>query len=242
MAQRVALVTGGAKRVGRAIATRLAEAGFDLAVTYFHSGDQAAELVHELTAQGREVAAIPADLEDPIEAAEVIWRLFSRQFERLDVLVHNASVYVPDDPAEVDLKTTRRLFSVHVEAPLLLTRRFAPMLRDNRGHIVTMLDILAQRPWPHYQSYCASKAALWNLTLSWARELAPEVTVNGIAPGVVEWPEDFSPEQREAYLRRVPLGRAGAPADAANLVHYLVTEGAYLTGQVIRLDGGRSIT
>jgi len=101
---------------------------------------------------------------------------------------------------------------------------------------------MVQRPVPAYMAYGATKAGLWNLTLSLARELAPEVTVNGIAPGVVEWPQDTPPDQRERYLKRVPLQRSGTPRDVANAVAFLCQSGSYLTGQVIRLDGGRSIT
>ena len=116
------------------------------------------------------------------------------------------------------------------------------MHRASRGHVVNMIDLLVERPWPEYLAYCASKAALASLTLGLARELAPEVTVNGISPGVVEWPKDMPEFEKEKYLKRVPLGRAGAGEDVANLVHFLCTEGSYITGQIIRLDGGRSIT
>jgi pteridine reductase len=105
-----------------------------------------------------------------------------------------------------------------------------------------MVDLLAERPWPAYLPYCASKAALWNLTLGLARTLAPDVTVNGIAPGVVEWPDDYPASEQEKYLKRVPLARAGTPEDVAATVRFLVTGGSYVTGQIIRLDGGRSIT
>src|SRR6185436_12055153 len=111
-------------------------------------------------------------------------------------------------------------------------KKFAPMLRKSRGHVVNMIDLLAERPWPEFVAYCASKAALSNLTLSLARELAPEVNVNGIAPGVVEWPDDFPAEQKAKYLKRVPLGRPGTPQDVANLVHFLCTGGSYITGQI----------
>jgi pteridine reductase len=105
-----------------------------------------------------------------------------------------------------------------------------------------MLDLLAERPWPKFMAYCASKAALWNLTLSLAKELSPEVTVNGIAPGVVQWPADYPAAEREKYLRRVPLGRAGTPEDVAAAVVFLCSQASYVTGQVLRLDGGRSLT
>ena len=128
------------------------------------------------------------------------------------------------------------------ESPLLLAKALADKLRASRGHIVNMVDLLAERPWPAYAAYAASKAALANLTLSLARELAPDVTVNGIAPGVVEWPDDYPESERAKYLKRVPLARAGSPDDVAKLLHFLVTDGSYITGQIIRLDGGRSIT
>src|SRR5213075_1456224 len=115
----------------------------------------------------------------------------------------------------------------------------ASMLRASRGHVINMVDLLAERPWPKYLAYCASKAALSNLTLGLARELAPEVTVNGIAPGVVEWPPNFPEDEKRKYLSRVPIARPGASQDVANLVHFLATEGNYITGQIIRLDGGR---
>ena len=105
-----------------------------------------------------------------------------------------------------------------------------------------MVDLLAERPWPQYLAYSTSKAALLNLTLGLARELAPEVTLNGIAPGVVEWPNNYPEVEKEKYLKRVPLGRAGTPRDVAETVHFLVTAGSYITGQIIHLDGGRSIT
>jgi pteridine reductase len=136
----------------------------------------------------------------------------------------------------------RRLMAIHYETPLLLAKAFAPTLRTTRGRIVNMVDLLAERPWPQYLAYCASKAALANLTLALARELAPDVTVNGIAPGVVAWPDDYPESERAKYLKRVPLARAGTPQDVAELVHFLCTGGAYMTGQILRLDGGRSIT
>jgi pteridine reductase len=156
--------------------------------------------------------------------------------------VNNASLYQPADLAHTTSELSRKLMAIHFESPLQLAQSFAPMLRQSRGRVVNMIDLLAERPWPEYLAYCASKAALANLTMGLARELAPEVTVNGIAPGVVEWPADYPETEREKYLKRVPLARAGTPQDVADLVHFLVTAGRYITGQIIRLDGGRSIT
>lgn len=233
-----ALVTGGAKRVGRAIVMNLARAGFDVAFTYLSSGAEAQSLLKELEEVGVNGKAIRADLTEPQSSIDCV----TKEVAQLDVLVNNASLYLPAPLRETDLGLLRQLNAIHVESPLLLAQRFELTLRQRRGHIVNMIDLLAQRPWPQYLAYCASKAALANLTLSLARELAPDVTVNGIAPGVVEWPPDYPQADREKYLKRVPLGRAGTPEDVANLVHFLVTAGSYITGQIITLDGGRSIT
>ena len=241
-ARKVALVTGGAKRVGRAIALGLAELGYDVALTYLSSEDEARGTRSEIEKLGGRCATIRADLTRPAEAVDAIVREVSGQFGGLSVLVNNASWYAKADLREVTPETLRRLSAIHVETPLLLCRGFERMLREARGHVVNMVDLLAERPWPAYLAYCASKAALGNLTLGLARELAPEVTVNGIAPGVVEWPEDYPEAEREKYLNRVPLARPGTPEDVASVVRFLVTGGAYVTGQIIRLDGGRSIT
>jgi len=131
--------------------------------------------------------------------------------------------------------------ALHVESPLRLVQQFCGELRRCHGHVVNMLDLQAERPLPKYMAYCATKAALWNLTLSWARELAPQVTVNGIAPGVVMWPPKMAEEEKRKYLERVPLARAGEGRDVAELVHFLATAGTYITGQIIRLDGGKSL-
>lgn len=239
---KVALVTGGARRVGRAIVERLANDGFHLAFTYLTRESEASALEHELQSRGTQALAIRADLARPDQAAPGIYNAFRQQFSRLDVLVNNASLYLPGRLGVASLDLSRRMTAIHVESPLLLVQQFESMLRASRGHVINMVDLLAERPWPEYLSYCASKAALANLTLGMASELAPEVTVNGIAPGVVEWPDDYPEQQRQKYLTRVPLGRAGTPQDVANLVRFLASEGRYITGQIIRVDGGRSIT
>lgn len=240
--RRVALVTGGARRVGRAIIEKLADNGFGIAFTYLGSQKEAQQLTANLRRRGHDCIAIRADLTDPATASASVYDLVTSHFGRLDVLINNASIYEPSGLSQATLDQMRRLWAIHVEAPLLLCRKFAPMLRTAGGHVINMVDLLAERPWPQYLAYCASKAGLWNLTLGLARELAPEATVNGIAPGVVEWAADFPQAERENYLRRVPLARAGTPQDVAETVWFLCTAGSYITGQIIRLDGGRSIT
>jgi pteridine reductase len=239
--QRVALVTGAAKRVGRAIVERLAAAGFDIAFTYHSSDGEARELRKSLLGKGRRVLAIGADL-IKADAASTVCERFREEFSRLDVLVNNASLYEPSPLDQADAGQMLRLWTIHVTSPMLLCRDLAPLLRQCGGHVINMVDLLAERPWPQYLGYCTSKAGLLNLTLGLARELAPEVTVNGIAPGVVEWPADYPEAEKQKYLKRVPLKRAGRPQDVAELVHFLCTAGEYITGQIIHLDGGRSVT
>ena len=239
----VALVTGGAKRVGRTIVQRLAQAGYDVAFTYYSSKMEADQLVEEtMRLHGRKAIAIQADLTEPEIWVEPIRMAITREFERLDVLVNNASLYQAANLQQTDISLMRKLDAIHVQSPLLLCKAFESLLQSSHGHVVNMADLLAEKPSPKYLAYCASKAALANLTLGLARELAPEVTVNGIAPGVVEWPDDLPEAERQKYLSRVPLGRPGTPADVAELVHFLCTGGSYITGQIIRLDGGRSIS
>jgi pteridine reductase len=238
-ANRVALVTGGAKRVGRAIVEKLAANGFEIAFTYNSSEADAIALQKQL---GGKTLAIKADLIDPVAASTGIYARVHERFDRLDMLVNSASIYLPGRLQQTDMKMMQKVAAIHVQSPLLLCQKFESMLRAAKGHVINMVDLLAEKPWPEYLIYCASKAALGNLTLGLARELSPEVTVNGIAPGVVAWPKDAPEEMKTNYLKRVPLDRAGTPEDVANLVYFLCTTGSYITGQIIRLDGGRSIT
>lgn len=232
-ATRFALVTGGARRVGAAIVQTLVDAGWEVAFTYNQSSYAASALVSTL--DGR-TTAHQCDLSRR-ESIDALVR--SLNPSRLDLLVNNASIYLPDaDLSAEQLDAMRR---TNVDAPIALADRFAPLLRHSGGCVINMLDILAERPMPSYSAYCATKASLWNATLSMARTLAPEARAVGIAPGVVDWPDEMPKADRETYLQRVPLRRAGTPQDVATLVRFLATEGTYITGQIIRLDGGRSI-
>ena len=237
-----ALVTGAARRVGRAIALKLATEGFDIAFTYRGSESEAHDLDQQIKNLHRQSLPIQSDFTNPQIASETVFTTFTKNFPRLDALINNASLYQPSSLQDATDEQIHNLFAIHFHTPFLLARRFEPLLRQSRGHIVNMLDLLADRPWPEYLAYSASKAALASLTRGLARALAPDITVNGISPGVVEWPDDFPQSEREKYLKRVPLARAGTPEDVANLVHFLLTEGSYITGQIIPLDGGRSIT
>jgi pteridine reductase len=198
-------------------------------------------LSEDLREFGRALA-INADLTRPTESAELIYSTFLKTFNRLDLLVNSASIYRAASLQETDAALLHQLMAIHVEAPLALCQKFEKHLRHSRGHIVNMLDLLGEKPWPKYLAYCASKAALSNLTLGLAREFAPDVTVNGIAPGVVEWPAESTEQEKDVYLKRVPLNRAGTPEDVADAVMFFARNANYVTGQILRLDGGRSIT
>ncbi|MCE9589700.1 MAG: SDR family oxidoreductase [Planctomycetes bacterium] len=247
---KVALVTGGAKRVGAAIALRLAEAGYDVAITYNSSAAEAAKVVRAIEALGRRALAIRVDFAKA-GCAEAVYRAFTRRFDRLDALVNNASTFAPSPLASVERRDFDANMAVNAVAPLMLIQKFAPMLRAHydpadpasTGRVVNFIDIhVLGQPLKGYVAYNASKAALHEVTMTLALELAPSITVNAIAPGVVAWAESYTAAQREAYMRRVPLARPGTPADAAAAVLFLVHDAHYCTGQVIRLDGGRWLT
>ncbi len=207
--RRTALITGGARRVGRAIAKRLGQAGFDVLITYHTSGTDAGTLAAELQASGVKCDALQVDLESADAVVRIVeWAKATSP--RLDVLVNNASVYLPDSAADRAV-LHRRLHRVNVEVPLALAHDLSSRLRGVRGQVINMLDLLATRPMPSYSIYSASKAALLNATRSLARELAPEATVNGISPGVVDWPDDMPLEEREKYLLKVPSAAPARP-------------------------------
>lgn len=244
---KVALVTGGAKRVGRAVALRLAAAGMHVAITYHTNKDAALEVVEQIRAMGRDAHAFEADLEQR-DVGRSLHRQFEQRFDRLDALVNNAAIFWPCRLWKIDADQYDRFQAVNARGPLLLMQAFAPMLGDGwdeddsttTGRVVNFVDIhVMGEPMPGHLPYSASKAALLEITQSAAVELSPRITVNAVAPGVVAWADEFDEKQRKAYLARVPLGRAGTPADAAEAVRFLVCDAHYCTGQVIRVDGGR---
>ncbi|MEQ8316843.1 MAG: SDR family oxidoreductase [Phycisphaerales bacterium] len=244
----VALVTGGAKRVGAAIATEFATRGLDLIITYNTSGEEASQLADQLrSSHGVRVSTAACDMTNPDAAARVCSEV-AQGAGRLDVLVHNASAYFPTSlDGNLDWEATKRLYAVNAASPLLITAALASMLRSSTleggGAVVAMADIHAMgRPRRDFAAYGMSKAALIELVRTLARDLAPQARANAVAPGVVAWPEsgyESDQESQQAYLRRVPLQRTGTPEDAARLVAALALDHAYVNGEIIRLDGGR---
>jgi len=245
----VVIITGGARRVGRAIAEAFAHAGCDLVITYRSSADAAARAADELCQLGIAVHVRPLDLGDP-NAVERAGDELARDLPRADVLVHNASIYRRTPLEKLTAAAAEEAWRIHALGPLLLTRSLAGRLRESslpsRGSVVAMLDVHALgQPRPEYSAYSMSKAALAEMVRSLARELAPRVRVNGVAPGVVAWPEtgpESGPGAQRDYLARVPLERAGTPEDAAGAVRWLALDAAYITGQIVRVDGGRFMT
>ena len=239
---KVALVTGAARRIGKAIALGLHEAEMDLVLHYRESRAEAEKLARECRRRRQGSAiALKADLAHAGEVPALIEQALGFR-GRLDVLVHNASVFRPTPVGGVTTRDWEELAGVHVLAPLLLAQQAAPALRRTRGCIVHLLDVYAQRPLPGYALYCATKAALETLTRALAVELAPEIRVNAVAPGAILWPEDMGERERQAILQRIPLGRTGTSEEIAEAVRYLACKARYVTGEVVRIDGGRSLT
>jgi pteridine reductase len=240
---KVVLVTGGAKRVGAAIARRLHREGANLMLHYRGSEREAKALRAELNAvRADSVALVQADLMEVPGLSEVVRNTIGR-FERLDALVNNASAFFPTPVGEMTLATWESLVGANLRAPLFLSQAAAPHLKKTGGAIVNITDIHAERPLKNYVIYSVAKTGLVGLTRSLARELAPEVRVNGVAPGAIVWPEDGSWDDltRQRIVSHTLLRRTGEPDDVARAVYYLIAEAPYVTGQIIAVDGGRSI-
>ena len=235
-------VTGGAKRLGAAMARRLHSAGASVVVHYHRSREAADELVAELDAvRAGSSLAVRGDLNDvdclPTLVAQAVAR-----YGRIDVLINNASTFYPTPVGSITAAQFDDLVGTNLRAPLFLSQAAAPALRETRGLIINMVDIHARRPLRAHPVYSAAKAGLVMLTKSLARELGPEVRVNGIAPGPVLWPErDLDESLKAEIIAKTALKRSGSPEDIARTALFLATEAPYVTGQVIAVDGGRSL-
>lgn len=239
----VALITGAARRVGAVIARTLHAAGYDLALHYRHSVDEARALAEELQAsRARSVLPVQADLAAPAAPASSIESVVAH-YGRLDALVNNASAFFPTPVGDATQAQWETLFASNARAPFFLSQAALPALREARGSIVNLVDIYAERPLADHPLYCMAKAALAAMTRSLALDLAPEIRVNGVAPGAVMWPNDGKPyDDQQAMLARTPLKRAGTPEDVAATVLWLLRDAPFVTGQIIRVDGGRTLS
>ncbi|MET0217112.1 MAG: pteridine reductase [Burkholderiales bacterium] len=242
---RAVLITGGAKRVGAAICRRLHGDGANLMIHYRSSRSDAEALRDELDPFGAGSCALtPADLLHMDSLPRLVEDTVAR-FGRLDVLINNASSFFPTPVGEITEKAWDDLIGTNLKAPLFLSQAAAVELRKVGGCIVNIVDIHADRPMKDHVVYSTAKGGLVALTRSLARELGPEVRVNGVAPGAIVWPEDdvWSNEaERERIIAQTSLKRVGDPDDIALAVHFLVAGAPYVTGQIIAVDGGRSIS
>ncbi len=238
----VALITGAGRRVGAVIARTLHAAGYDLALHYRHSGEAARALADELEPQRRgSTLLLQAELADLAALPRLLEQLLTH-YGRLDALVNNASAFYPTPVGSATPAQWNELFASNAQAPFFLSQAAVPALRAARGGIVNLVDIYAERPLAEHPLYCMAKAALAAMTRSLALDLAPEVRVNGVAPGAVLWPSDGkSGDEQQAMLARTPLQRAGTPQDVAGAVLWLLRDAPYVTGQIIRVDGGRTL-
>jgi pteridine reductase len=242
LAGKVALVTGGGRRVGAAIVRRLHAAGASVLIHYRDSEAEAAKLAGELNAQrARSAAKVKAELLAPVAPRALVGGALEN-FGRLDVLVNNASAFFPVPVGGMEPSHWEELIGSNLRAPLFISQQAAPELAKNEGSIVNIVDIHAERPLKGYTIYSVAKAGLAAATRSLAVELAPRVRVNGVAPGAIAWPEDgqFPDAERERIIATTPLARLGSPDDVARAVHFLACA-PYVTGQILAVDGGRSI-
>ena len=241
----VALITGGAQRIGRQVACALHARGFSIVIHYRRSADAANTLCAELNQKrANSAATVCADF-SKTESLDHFTEAVLKQFGRLDALINNASDFYPTPIGSITSGDWERLFASNVRAPLFLAQAFADALTQTQGCIINMADIYAERPLAQHSVYCSAKAALVMLSKSLALELAPRVRVNTIAPGAILMPSDesdFSTQEEKNIQDKVPLKRIGNPADIAHTIAFLVCDAPYITGQVIAVDGGRSLS
>ena len=238
----IALVTGAGVRGGKALALALGTAGYDLELCCHRSLTATERVAERVRKLGRKATVRQVDLADGA-AVDALTSDLRRRHRRLDLLVHNAGTFARTPFPETTRTALAHALEVHVAAPFFLTQGLLPLLRAARApSIVALGDIFGERPVVDFAAHCVSKAALHMLVRQLAVELAPKVRVNGIAPGVVLWPsEELGQGARDAALTRVPLAREGSPDDVARTVLFLAREAPFMTGQLLTLDGGRSV-
>lgn len=242
MNNKVAFITGSAKRLGANTAEHLHQSGYNIIVHCLNSIDLGQKLVANLNVKRPDSACLViGDLcklnELPIIAQQAI-----ECFGRLDVLINNASTFYPTPIGSITAHDWQSLVGSNMQAPLFLSQYCQSQLQQHNGVIINMLDIHAERPLKEHTLYCMAKAALVAMTKSLAQELAPSIRVNGVAPGAILWPEsELEASAKQDILQQIPIGKIGSPQDIAEAIEYLL-EARYVTGQIISVDGGRSIT
>ena len=240
LAGKVALVTGAAKRIGRSVALRLAAEGADVIVNYRKSKAEADKVVARISATGPRAMAIQGDVAKRTDVL-ALFGAVEREFGRLDILVNNAGMFFPAKFEELTEEQWDTILDANLKSQFLCSQTAAPMLRrSGHGRIINFASLGGLLAWPAYTHYCVSKAGVIMLTRCLARALAPEITVNAIAPGTISFPGD-APEIAEDFVQRAPLRRTGGPEDIDEAVIFLA-KSPFITGQVIVVDGGRTLT
>jgi len=233
----VAVVTGAAKRIGRSIALRLSAEGASVVVNYATSKKEAEAVVSEITSAGGRAFAIQADVTQRAEVRKLV-SATQREFGRIDILVNNVGVFFPANFLELTDEQWDRVMNTNLRSQFLCCQEVAPLMkRQGRGRIINLASLGGLLAWPSYTHYCVSKAGSIQLTRCLARALAPEILVNAIAPGTIQFPGELPDEE---YIRRVPLHRTGTGDDIADAVVYLAAAD-FVTGQIMVVDGGRTL-
>lgn len=238
---KVALITGGAHRLGATAAKTMHAAGMNIVLHYRASRDAAHKLQQEMNAlRENSVVLVQADLLS-MNALPALVKEAHAAWGRLDALINNASTFYRTPIGTAIEKEWDDLFGSNAKAPFFLAQAAAPFLKKTQGCIINMVDIHAERPLKEHTLYCMAKAALAMLTKSLARELGPDVRVNGVAPGAIMWPEELDDVTKQRILNRTFLKRKGEPSDIAQTIKFLVMDAPYITGQIISVCGGRSL-
>lgn len=242
--KKVAVVTGGAQRIGRVIAQHLHRIGFDIALHYHSSSDSAQVLADELCKQrAGSCQLFQADLRDQAQVNNLARELLER-YSSIELLVNNASGFSPTPIESCSWPQFDNMVASNLRAPYFLIQGLLPGLRSGGANIINILDVHVDRPLRQFNAYCAAKAGLASLTRSLAVELGPDIRVNGIAPGAILWPErndTYDKSGRDSTVDNTPLKRLGDPTDIARTVAFLACDAPFITGQVIVVDGGRSL-
>lgn len=239
LAGRVALITGGAHRIGKALTLALARAGMRVAVHYHDAAQEADDLIGELRSTSRDAIAFCADLSRPEAPSELISAV-THQFGALDLLVNSAAMMRRTPIGKVSTDEWDAIFALNVRAPFFMCQAARPWLARNHGSIVNIADLAAFETWPAYVPHSISKAGVVQMTRALAHALAPEIRVNAVAPGAVLLPEGWDSGAAEHLINTTPLRRLGSPSDVADAVLYLASS-AYVTGETIIVDGGRHV-
>ena len=236
LANKSALVTGGAKRIGRAIALALAQAGADITITYRTSADEAVETIDAIEQLGRRGLAIECNVRSEASVRDAVSASIARH-GRLDLLVNNAGLFETAPLEQLTLAQWDAVFETNTRGPFLVSREALPHLRVSRGRIVNIGSLGGIRPWPTHGHYCASKAALHMLTQAMAKAWAPEAAVNCVAPGWIQMEAEKGTEA-ERFSQKTPMRRNGTAEDVAQAVLYFATTASFVTGQILTVDGG----